>query len=212
MKKSLFLMVLFTILFFKLPILNATCNKDVIEGIKSNIVTDFNSVNTDDPYFLITVLNFSDDFYLTVKDDYSNTIKTFTNANASNGELLIEYRYIYSSVNYELNFYSNMSDCKDLLIKTVKYTSPKYNLYFDYDICSENKDYEYCEPFANTDNITVKELEKGINEYKKELSMTTTDKILRFIKNNYYFVLIPILGIGGVFTYLIIKTKRSKKE
>jgi hypothetical protein len=210
MKKIVLLIsiVLVSIL-FNIVDLKADCSAN-IEEIKNNVKATYEATFDSDKgyYFYVKVFPIDERMYIKINGD--GIEETKVSADAKDQVISVEKYYIYEEVEYTVNIYSNMEECKDELIETIKVVTPKYNQYRDSNVCELNKEYKLCQPFEDTSKISEDELEEKVKEYEEEKNKDTFEKLADVVKKYYIYVLVPIVLIGGIYTYKIIKITRKK--
>ena len=103
----------------------------------------------------------------------------------------------------------------------VKYYSfPPYNIYYESDICKQNKNYSLCQKWLKVTN-SYDELKNKIDTYNNSkinneendknkiiYEKTIIDHIVAFYVKYYYMILIGIIAI--CVTIMVINTKKNK--
>ena len=116
-----------------------------------------------------------------------------------------------------LSVISNMSNCYNKVIRTIKKEVPKYNPYYDTSICSGMNGYPLCDkyyPHGYTEeqfNSIVKSAKVNYDKiYYNKTSLTNAENILNFLSENYLLITIPtiILGTGGI---VLLKLKENQR-
>ena len=134
------------------------------------------------------------------------------------------YRYNivgeYDSVK-KINLYISSKKCGGNVIRTIELTLPMRNVYYNYNMCSDVRDFYLCQEFWYQD-YTGKDVNKEIEAYKnnkidkngkKKEKKSFLDKINSFVKKNYIIfigVLALILGVGVVI--FVRRRIRMKKH
>ncbi len=107
------------------------------------------------------------------------------------------------------------SACPNDLLKTLKYTVPRFNRYIKSEYCEKYPEHELCETYTNkTKNLEEKDFNDVLGEYdriikEKEL---TTSKIFKLIIEYGMYVLIPFIIISVFYITKIIKYKKQERE
>ena len=119
----------------------------------------------------------------------------------------------FSPKEYTIKLYgSKNSACSNELLKTVKFTVPKFNSYSLFEYCDSNKDAEFCSMMKDTSKVSLEEFQKAAEkttEEKKTENMTAMEKIKYYLLRYGLFILIPILLITG---YYLIRMNQYKKK
>lgn len=161
----------------------------------------------------------SDDYnYLLLVSPYNELVNVKVVLNDK--EYLIDYDNEYktnvigSNIHFDekkyiIKFYGNeKSSCNNELLREIEYKVPGYNKYSDYEYCQNNKDLDICK--TNTDNKNLSDEEFNKKIVKEEVE---NKSILSFIKNYWYFVIVPIFVVAAIYYYKVylLKKKENKK-
>lgn len=216
-KKVIFLIIT---LFLIKPSIHALsyagCEYSTVSKYKSlvtnvNISYDYRIVNGK-VYFDVTLTNITPGMYF--RD--SQTGKTYTYNNTSNGEITIK-NYTGNSGSYK--FYSNTKNCNSILMGTKYYKFPIYNQYYNDPLCSDISGYSLCQRWVNK-NISYSEFKKLVNEYKESLKVIDVPEEPEVINKNfldniidfyvkYYYLMLPIIIIICV---IVMYNQRKKNK
>lgn len=192
----------------------AGCDTSIVARMKQlvtnvNISYNYRIVNDEVVYDLV-VSNLTNNMY--VSDNYFGR----DYYGFQNGELVI---YGIKSDSITLRFYSNIAECRGLLLGTKYEQFPIFNKYWDDDICSDMQGIYYCSKWT-TKSYTKEEIEKAIKDYKnsiKEEPVEPTkviykksfmDKLIEFYVKYYY---IALLGVIGICVTIIVINKRKNQ-
>ena len=121
---------------------------------------------------------------------------------------------------YTFTIYSKTNSCKDKVLKTIKLTVPKYNLYSDRAACDDIPEYYLCHQFINFDidgNNFLKNTESYRNKVEKTSnnkkdstkSKSTINRTLTKISDNKIYIIGGILIIGVVITFVILRRRNG---
>ena len=172
--------------------------------------------------FKITILNLSDELYLKVVDEATNTEKDLTNAESKDNE--ISFIMDTSTEVVRLKFYvysSLLTSCPNEVYKTQTITIPRYNSYYDMGVCEEHRDLELCEKYVTWKFINEEEFYTKLNkeiakeEEKEETKQEDEDKTTIVVKdpvvtflNTYKWYFIGAVSI----IVLVGKVIKARKE
>lgn len=211
--------ILFTTLFtiMNFSILNATSDEECLIEYNDamNVVAYTENSVEDDSSVLIQVKveNMTENTYVSIVNDYDNTIRNYYYSDTVNGVLTVNSPNIYKKVKYIVKVYTKDQDCESDAVTTYDLITDMFNIYYRYEICNvEGTFIEMCSMFYDTSNMNEDEF---LEEAKKEidyLNRSTFTKIMDFIKEYYLFIIIPILLISGFYIYRIIILKRGRDE
>src|SRR5574344_54816 len=161
--------------------------------------------------FKINMANINSNIYIKDVDKIENY---YYNKNI----VITKNNYIPGAA-YRFEIYSNTEMCQSVLLLTNYVTLPSYNRYAESEVCLGAESYYLCNKWQAL-NMSYDEFQKKVAEYKKvpeveeepviEIELTTKEKILKFIYNNYYYILAGIITIC-VTTMFIINAKENKK-
>lgn len=209
MKKIIF--VLFLALFIPFTTVEGSyCKYSELARLKrmaSNINTSYDYVETEeDAIFNITLVNLSEELYLI--DLNSETRYDFINS-----EMNIPNYESGTSVIYMI--YSTDEDCGEDPLYTIRINLPSYNMFYKDDLCKGIENYSLCQKWSSN-YLGYNEFEKKVKAYKDSLEKDNKVSIeeeepsllyfvIQFILENYYFMLIAIIGISGMLIYIINK-------
>ena len=159
--------------------------------------------------FNITLTNVSSDFYLL--DLNSNVTYPYTS-----DEMVLSG--MTPGKTYKLAIYTeNDIYCSDKRIYTLYIKLPYYNPYYNDELCSDIKEFQFCKKFI-TKMITYDEFKEKVNTYKNQIEKGNTSdeseeyvSIFRRLLNfytKYYYVILPSIIILG----LVIRWRYNKKN
>lgn len=169
-------------------------------------ITDNDEYTFKQVYYSVTGLNLSDELIIHLKDDHSVrfTKDDPTYGNFINGETLKIEMIAYTK---------NLCSGKVLLNKTVKL--PRINVYSLKEECQEYKKFKYCQENGEFD-ITEREFQEALDNYKKELDNIDDDNKLNNNSNNFsnnYWIYIYIgMGLLLIIIIFLIINKKKKKD
>ena len=136
------------------------------------------------------------------------------------GEIVLRNANPNEVKKYTFTIYSQTSSCKDKVLRTIKLTVPKYNLYSDRSACEDIPEYYLCHQFINfdidgnnflknTENYRTK-VEKGSTSNKNSTeNKSTINKALTKISDNKIYIIGGILLIGVVITVVILRRRNG---
>ena len=142
----------------------------------------------------------------------TNESKTYRYSDTNEGTLELINNYIFAKVTYTVKVYSVDSSCQNMLLKTLKASTIKFNDYSKYDACDGYEEFELCKPFYDGEHVSKEVFNNALEEYKKEKETTFFEKVIKIIKEYYLYVLLPIAIISACYyTYIgVIKWRKRK--
>ena len=198
---------------FNINIKAACNNKELLDNAdKVNITVLPQTSEEKDYYFLIRVENIKENMALVISDNDTNESKTYRYSDTNEGTLELINNYIFAKVTYTVKVYSVDSSCQNMLLKTLKASTIKFNDYSKYDACDGYEEFELCKPFYDGKHVSKEVFNNALEEYKKEKETTFFEKIIKIIKEYYLYVLLPIAIISACYyTYIgVIKWRKRK--
>lgn len=170
-------------------------------------------------YYLISILNLTDNYYVKVTNDQDKTTKTFTKADA-NEDGIVEFKWdnVSNVTTFTFNIYSSSKTKCPNKKQTTKYlTTPRKNFYSSFDICSDMQDNYLCEEYVTYDNVDFDSFlqmldeakEKKANENEKNKSLW--QKIVDFIVTyKWWFISGVVLVIVATLAVVTIIRKKNR--
>lgn len=166
-------------------------------------------------YIKIYLSNISENMTVEINDnDLYNSKNEQVNkieySSTDNGMIELNLYNTDKIKNIQFNVFATTSNCinKKVLTKVLK--TPKNNMLSNLAICSDIKDYKYCQDFINT-NASTEVLIKRINEYKETLNSNKED----FNQSNDLLKKIIIISVSAisffVIIYIIIKYIKKRR-
>lgn len=170
-------------------------------------------------YFKISILNLSENFYVTVKGD-NNFSKTFNYSDVKDGIVSFDIKDIMDTHTFTFDVYSSSaSSCPDKKTKTFYLTTPRYNEFYDYGFCQDNQDYYLCDKYVTFEKMETTEFMKKYDEYidgkqkaEEEKNKNFFQKLGEFIKEHKEIFIgagCTILVVGGVVVFLQVKKRKD---
>lgn len=164
-------------------------------------------------YMKVTITNITENLYLTTEDelyDKNNNLVSLINANnITDGNIELNFYNIANVHTLKFDIHASTNNCSGNKLMTLSLKVPKYNEFYNYEICQGIQDYKYCQQFLDSD-IKTETIIKKVNEYKENLENKPNENN----KNNNILKYIIIIGSGIVAIFLIIlliKFIRRKK-
>jgi len=173
-------------------------------------------------YFKISIINLTEDFYITVQNNKDKQVKTYTYANSDNGVITFDWKNLKEVTTFTIKVYaSDKTGCAKEEYKTMYETTPRGNKYYSYDICQQAPEYYLCQKYVTSDEIDYNtflvNIEKYIDSKEKEQQRIDEEntkwyeKVGEFLEENKITVIvgtIVIVVIGGVGVAVVMKVRR----
>lgn len=208
MKKIIMFIVTFII---GINVLNADCSdyEEIAKDISYNVLSYF---NTEDVNTRIDVNNLPSDMYLEVRNSFNSDKDIYKYEDTDSGNFFFYTKTVHRKINYEIRVYTTDASCPNKVLRTIKFTTPKYNPHITSDLCVGYYDkVKYCDAFYDIKDMDLDKFNKLVSEEISKIkveNMTTLD----YIKKYYLFALIPFLIISGIYITKIVLVKRRKKK
>lgn len=219
--KKVILSIITFILFFPLTVDAASCTKDQIsryEKLASDIQATLDYVEkNNDISFTITFHNVHNELYLVDYSTFDN-ISIYKNAGSS----IIEVTDYKPGNSYTFHILNNDKKCTTEIISKITVSVPFYNSYYKDPLCQGIETYSLCQKWNNIGNMSYKDFQKSVNEYKKKLEESDTNQdiviednlwnqIRNFVANYYLYIVIVIVIIASIIVYIVHKKKKNDK-
>lgn len=219
MKENLFKICLISSLFIFSYNVNATCNDEELNDWAEKVEIKYQVEEETDDYYP----EFS---YVLLNSSYNDKVVMKAIDNYSSEQYIVEYdehyktnaigSYIhFEDKTYKIEFYGSESSlCPNELLRTIKYTVPSFNdnVYTEFCDDEKNKDNEICQMNAK-DKLTTEEFNKKVEEIKKEEKENTFGgKVLKFISNYWYYIVIPFVLVTLIYLLKVYIFKKEQKK
>lgn len=167
-------------------------------------------------YANIMITNLDEDIYIKVEDEdlisFNDGDSEFYYDDTKDGVLELKVYRLSKYRNIRFSVYANTSTCNNK-ITSFYVKIPRYNNFYNMDICKGIQDYKYCQEylFNNTSDVKVRD---KILEYKKSLK-NGKQKDSKKISYKRIIIIISIMSLGliitGICLFIIIKKWKEKR-
>ncbi len=208
---------------------NVKANYEVIDIYDGKIV-EMDSGEEVDPIvdyyvrgFKISILNVTDDVYVTVTNDYDSSIQTFYSKDAKDGIVSFETKNVAKVINYTIEVHSNKYTCIGELYRKLYIKTPVYNSQSNMAACDEYPEFYYCQEFIDGETVDFNTFLTRLEKYKsnkteeekkkEEENQSVIEKIKEFYEKNkivIYIITIVVIISGVATTVILIKKRRSR--
>ncbi len=172
----------------------------------------------------LKLYNVSENFVF--KYDYSGKnvkpnsfYRTYGDYNPEDKSITVRQKALNAIISYTITVYPASGACSGQVLRTIRITLPKYNVYSNLEMCQGIQDYYLCSPYVTTDfdsstfydkvdSYKAKMLENKETEEKDNNSLISN--ALSGVKKHKYLVVGLIVAIGVVVTVIILKRKKSE--
>ena len=195
---------------------------DIIEcqdGTNDCITDEYTDVN----YFVISLLNMNENFYITMENNQNSDTRTIRYSDLKDGVYTFDYTDIYQNATLTFKVYSSdKTNCQNELYRTIYLTTPRYNKFSEYEECKENPDFELCRKYtpngsymdeATSHNKLEKYKENSKPKEEKKENKSPIENIKQFIVDNKTVVIIvAVVAVVGVGIIVFVIARRRKKS
>lgn len=194
---------------------------------EKEIILHNEDMDTTKKVFEISIFNIIEDFYVIVKNNKNNSEMLFRGSDTTDGIAKFTWDDLSEVANFTFQVYTTeKTNCPDERFKTIYLTTPRYNIYYDREICSKLKEFYLCEKYVTFDEVDANEFSIKLKEYQEEISkidnnkeednktndkdISLTDNIFKFL-DTYKFIIIGGLLIVLAILY-VVNRKKTKKQ
>ncbi len=159
----------------------------------------------------ITIKNLTDDMYVVVSEEITNSQQTYNYSDTTNGTITIKQYNVLDVLKYTFEIYtSDKTGCGGTKLKVRYLTTQAFNPYFESMMCDNLKDYTYCQEYVSS-ALTEDEFNDKIENYKNQTEKKEQEEkgILAFLNKHKIelLIIISLLVIGGTTTVIVMKKK-----
>lgn len=169
-------------------------------------------------YFKITILNLDEDLVVKVKNNYDNTVKSFTHRDADeNGIITFDWNTTSVMTTFTFDISSSSTAlCPNKKQLSQYLTTPRKNVYSTYSQCEGLEDNYLCEDFVTYEELSFAEFYQKIEEAKEEAGIppieeqTFWQKVEAFINENKGWIVLGAVGLIVITTTVIIVVRKKR--
>lgn len=166
--------------------------------------------------FKIKIYNIAENLSLNINERIGNKAgsnKVVTYADTENGVYTFTSDNLGDIIDYTIKASALSGGCAGKTIRTITFKKPRVNPYAGYDICKGHESVQYCEEFTTKEfeftEVKLEEILKDIDKTNNGGGTTTENGFLKFLKNNYIYIIVGVVVIGaGTGAYFIYRKKR----
>ena len=92
------------------------------------------------------------------------------------------------------------------------FSTPKFNPFSINNQCKGNEDIDMCNPFYDTKDMSFQDFNEKLDKKVVEANRTVIEKVLIFLASYWYFIVIPIVVIVGIYIFRIRLLKRGNED
>ena len=117
--------------------------------------------------FRINVMNVIEDFYVVIKNDFNNEVKTLRHSDNVDGVVSFDWEESDEITNFTIEVYTtNKTSCPDEKVRTLYVRTPRYNPYSRLVSCQELDEFKYCEKYVEFAELTDKQFYSQLEKYQ----------------------------------------------
>lgn len=193
---------------------NVKLNYEVVEDKQES---DDGTVSINE-YFKMSILNVTEDLYVTVTNDVTNTTNTYRYSDAKDGVITFNWDNNEVVTNFTMKVYgSDKSPCQEEELRTIRKQTPRYNDFANRAICQDMKDFYLCEKYTTVENIDESMFINKVSDYAEgkideegESKEEKKDKNLLYYLNEYKWYIIGCLLVIAVGSGIAIVIRNKK--
>lgn len=205
--------------FIGLNVLKADCEEAKQEGENLLVSIEPATLKTEDT--LVEIVLVSDNIYIEVSENYSNTKQTYYKKDLGDSIFLkLKSPDIFTNITYEIKTFYTNQECGIDPIKVFSIETGIYNKLSDLKICWDKLYLDICknyyttediEKFGNIQDLSEEKINKLVNEELTKEEEKSKINLKDIIKEYYLYVLIPIIIISIVYIIVIVIVKKRKE-
>lgn len=185
--------------------------KEIKNKVTSEGGGEYDQINYN---FIISFYNITENLALEVTDSYTREKKSIYYSDTDNGKYTLTSEDQDNIISYDIIVYSNTDNCGRRRLRSFSFTKPKYNPYSEYLVCKGHEDLPYCQTFVTKEvDMDITQIVNKITEIENGKDgngdSTKENKFLKFLKENYLYIIGgTVLIAGGVVGVIIYRKKR----
>lgn len=170
----------------------------------------------------VSIYNVTKEFYVVVSNNTNNNKATYYFENAIDGVIIFTNVDLSNVVNYTIEVYTtNETGCMDERYKTLYVTTPRYNDYYNREICVENSEFDYCKQFVVVPEIDEDTFLEKLNKYVKkdtnssivEDENNTEENKTNFIDDYKWYIIGGVILAGaGIITINYLNRRKKQRD
>lgn len=202
-------------------LLNKATNVKISYEIASEVV-HFTDMDANIDYINISIYNITEDFYVILKNDYNGSSQTFRYSDSKDGVITYRWEYLDKITNFTAEVYaSGTTNCAGEKFKTLYLQTPRYNEYYDREVCEQLTDFYLCQKYVTSSLVTEERFFEQLDSYKsgkineqgEEIdNRNIFDKVFDFIKDNKWYILGGIVIVSGGIVYVYYNKNKKRRE
>jgi len=191
-----------------------------LNALASNVKANYSVSEEPEVYFTININNLTSEIYASVKSSKESEFKNYEYSEANKGSISFTSSEIYQKVDFTIKIYAVNPFCDRSELRTITVTTPRYNPYYNYEICQDIREFYLCQKWSDFE-ISYGELVNRVNDYKASLKDDDTkedeEKPTNIVKVaidfvvKYYLYFVIGAGVTVVIVSVILIIKRKKR-
>ena len=183
---------------------------------------EFDDMTVDIEKFKITILNVTEELYVAVSNDRGLAEKVYYSSDAKDGEISFVWEDTSEIANFTVDVYaSGQTNCGSKKLTTIHKKTPRYNEYYDREICNDNENFYLCQKYVTfseiNNNTFLDKMESYISgeineEGKPTPELSFMDKVINFLDDYKWFILGAVIIGGGAGGYIYYRKSKKQRE
>ncbi len=172
-------------------------------------------------YINVSLLNISEEFYVSIKNDFNSEIKTYNYGDTNNGSIVFRWDNLDKTTNFTIEIYTTAkTSCPNELYKTLYLLTPRRNFFGFSDSCALYPDFELCQKYVKTNSeITEENFRKKLEKFELEHSKKEDSENSKIDENDiwksfkkYGLIILGVSVIIGAGIFIIVVNTKNKKQ
>lgn len=167
----------------------------------------------------IYITNVTENLYVKVTDSIKRETKTYTYKDAKDGVITFRWDNLWEVTNFTIEVYSSdKTNCPNTKLFTTYLTTPLYNDYSNYEICSGIEEFYLCYEYLSIPQVDFYTFESLASKYREGLidkngnAKKEEEKgFIAFVKKHKAMIgvtSIVVIVAGGIVTVIIVRKQR----
>lgn len=191
-----------------------------LNALASNVKANYSVSEEPEVYFTININNLTGELYAMVKSSEESEYTEYKYSEANGGNISFTSSEIYKKVDFSILIYAYNPFCDRSELRTLTVTTPRYNPYYNYDVCKDVREFYLCQKWSDF-ALSYDQLVNRVNDYKESLkddNQTEVEEtkpplvkqVIDFVVK-YYIYFVAGAGAIVITTSVIIIIKRKRR-
>lgn len=164
-------------------------------------------------YFKININNVTDKVRVEVTNNYDSSRLAFNSKDATDGIVTFDWKNLDKVTTFTIKVYADGDrKCTSDTLRTLYLTTPRFNEYYDYDLCAGAKELDVCQKYVTFKNVDFYSFVDKVEKYLKENEKTSEEVIKNKKQRRIVIISVVLLvAVSGVVATAIVMKKRSSE-